>query len=196
MIGYNSITKLFVRQPAGPSGGRHDKSDDCRGRDARANRTQKHCFNSPEGGRLLYTGVKGVDWDIVDGKPQLMGEYAKPNPSAEYQNSVGANDFYKALGAFASNYPDEEGYPLDLKQLVNPSTITVAEKEFADHFAPGTTFPGEAYDKLIKDGKLKSATNFSLEASLVTYMEPERMRGEGGHGRWFGKTASALPWRW
>ena len=116
-------------------------------------------LNSPEGARLIYNGVKGKDWDIVGGKAQLIGEMAKPNnDSYLHANAIGGT--FKKLGAFDESYPSEDGTPVDLRKLVNPGLVTKAEKDFATHYDANLQFPGQVYDKLVKQGKFAAPTKF------------------------------------
>ncbi|MFD0712833.1 hypothetical protein [Paenibacillus sp. GCM10027626] len=123
-------------------------------------------LSSPEGGRLLFSGVEGTDWDVVDGKPQLIGELARAENS-EYKKQVGIGQYNKVLSSFAGSYPDDNGMPIDLGMNVMPESITAAEKDFAAHYGAEFQYPGQVYDKLIKENKAKSATKFWLASSLL-----------------------------
>ncbi|REE68114.1 ABC-type glycerol-3-phosphate transport system substrate-binding protein [Paenibacillus taihuensis] len=122
-------------------------------------------LSGTEGGRLLYTGVKGVDWDVVDGKPKLIGKMANPSDPgyADYLKSVGTEKLNRLAGLIES-YPAEDGYPLDLKINIDPATVTKAEKELAQQFG-ADLYPGQVYDKLVKEGKgIVNTTYFPFTA--------------------------------
>ncbi|MDF2651546.1 MAG: hypothetical protein K0Q73_7351, partial [Paenibacillus sp.] len=122
-------------------------------------------LNSPEGARLIFSGVKGTDWDIVDGKPKLIGEMAKPNNS-DYVNTNGFGTQFKKLGAFDESYPSDDGAPVDLRKVVDPAIVTKAETDFAKHYG-ANLYPGQVYDKLVKEGKFKSPTKFWAVPKLM-----------------------------
>jgi putative aldouronate transport system substrate-binding protein len=122
-------------------------------------------LNSPEGARLIYNGVKGKDWDIVNGKAQLIGEMAKPdNSDYTVANAIGS---FKRLTAFEESYPSEDGTPVDLRKLVNPGLVSNAEKDFAKHYNKDFLYPGQVYDKLVKEGKFEAPTKFWPVPALV-----------------------------
>ncbi|NOU90058.1 hypothetical protein GC102_30505 [Paenibacillus sp. LMG 31460] len=123
-------------------------------------------LNSPEGARFIYNGVKGKDWDIVDGKAQLIGEMAKPNNS-EYLQANGLGGAFKRLAAFEESYPTEDGTPVDLRKQVNPGLVSNAEKDFAKHYNKDLLYPGQVYDKLVKEGKFAAPTKFWPVPALV-----------------------------
>ncbi|THF74420.1 type 2 periplasmic-binding domain-containing protein [Cohnella fermenti] len=123
-------------------------------------------LNSPDGARLIFNGIQGVDWDIVDGKETLIGEMAKQD-NQDYLNKTGFNHQLKELGAFDESYPNENGVPVDLKKLVNEATVTAAEKDFAKHYG-APLYPGQVYDQWVKDGKVNSPTKFWAAPSMVS----------------------------
>ncbi|NBD22263.1 type 2 periplasmic-binding domain-containing protein [Paenibacillus glycinis] len=132
-------------------------------------------LSGDEGGRLLFTGVKGVDWDVVDGKPQLIGKMANPS-------DPGYNDYVKSVGVTTLNklsnlheaWTAEDGYPLDLKLVINPATITKAEKELAQQNG-AELYPGQVYDKLVKDGKaVTDSKYFAYTAFVKQLSEPSQ----------------------
>ncbi|CAK4839774.1 unnamed protein product [Aphanomyces euteiches] len=130
-------------------------------------------LSGDEGGRLLFTGVKGVDWDVVDGVPTLIGEMAKPtDPGYDaYLKSVG-NERLNKLSSLHEAWEAEDGYPLDLKLVVNPATVSKAEKELAVQFG-ADLHPGQVYDKLVKEGKAVADNKY------FAYMDFVKQLSEG-----------------
>lgn len=132
-------------------------------------------LSGDEGGRLLFTGVKGVDWDVVDGKPQLIGKMAKPSDPgySDYLKSVGTTTLNK-LSNLHEAWPAEDGYPLDLKLVIDPATVTTAEKELAQQFG-AELYPGQVYDKLIKEGKaITDSKYFAFTAFVKQLSQPNQ----------------------
>jgi len=115
-------------------------------------------FDSDEGARLIMNGVKGVDWDVIDGKPQLIGEYLKAVQSgetAEYckKTLIGV----LSLQTTGSVLP-ADNYPVDLRNTpeVAAQSATPGLKDFAKYFDSSFEYPGQAYAKLYKEGKIKT----------------------------------------
>ncbi|MDI4645851.1 hypothetical protein [Cohnella hashimotonis] len=132
-------------------------------------------LSGDEGGRLLFTGVKGVDWDVVDGKPQLIGKMANTTDPGynDYLTSVGTEKLNK-LSNLHEAWTAEDGYPLDLKLVIDPATVTPAEKELAQQFG-ADLYPGQVYDKLVKDGKAVTDSKYFAFTAFVKQMsEPNQ----------------------
>lgn len=121
-------------------------------------------LNSPEGARLIYNGVQGKDWDLVDGKEKLIGDMAKPNNKA-FTDANGI-DQYSKLGAFDAGYPMGNGNPVDLRKIVDPAIVSKADTDFAKHYG-ADLYPGQVYDKLVKDGKLLAPTQDWIAARII-----------------------------
>ena len=126
-------------------------------------------FDSTEGARLIMNGVKGVEWDVVDGKPQLIGEYLKTVQSgttAEYYKKTQITTLN--LYTTGSVVP-EDGYPVDLRNApeIAINAASPGFKDFAKFYDPNFSYPGQVYDKFVKDGKVKTATNSVLGSVLA-----------------------------
>ncbi|MFC5401667.1 hypothetical protein [Cohnella soli] len=124
-------------------------------------------FSSPEGNRLLWGGIQGRGWDVVDGKRVLLKNDITNDP--DYQVKEGIAKYANNFGAFAANYPDDDGKPSTPGIEVDESFLDEAEKDFAAYYGEGLKYPGQVYDKLIKEGRLKSPTKFWLAQSMVKY---------------------------
>lgn len=110
-------------------------------------------LSSYEGSRLLYSGVQGQHWDIVDGKPQVKPEVvALMQQGGEEFNSLGIKTDVHLAGLSPSVKHPDDGEPLDLfdtpaaySQQLNP-----LQKDFSDHY--GVTYPGEIFVQKIQQG--------------------------------------------
>lgn len=112
-------------------------------------------FESPEGARLLMNGVKGVDWDVVDGVPQIIGErlaaISSAGGSSDYDNLHGIN----VLAGWNSGVTDcGDGAPVDLSSAAAflSENTTPEKKAFAQEYNPNFTYPGQVYDDWVKKG--------------------------------------------
>ena len=136
-------------------------------------------LNSDEGSRLVRTGIQGEDWDVVDGKPELIGKrldnFVSNNTQekdyADKASPQGIGKYAWMCSTQAIN-PAADGYPYDLTNSKEYTMLSVsaADKDFSDYYGAGKAqYPGEAYVQLVEEGKMKS-----LDANLITgkLMEP------------------------
>ena len=132
-------------------------------------------FDSDEGGRLISCGVKGVDWDVVDGVPQLIGDmlkYAQGDPAyVDYNKKIGAATFNQEFMT-GWQWLCADGSQVDLrysKHFMETNT-PAAQTSMAKDFDPSFTYPGQAYDKWVKEGTLKTDTSLAdLTALTLAY---------------------------
>lgn len=112
-------------------------------------------FASYEGNRLASSGVKGVHWDVIDGKSQMKPEYfseIKSDPDYVKKNGFGGGQgtLYSHLMLMDSTVMNpEDQFPIDLTitreamiEQMNP-----AQKEYADYYKGA--YPGEAYENAV-----------------------------------------------
>lgn len=136
-------------------------------------------LNSDEGSRLVRTGIQGEDWDVVDGKPELIGKrldnFVSNNTQekdyADKASPQGIGKYAWMCSTQAIN-PAADDYPYDLTNSKEYTMLSVsaADKDFSDYYGAGKAqYPGEAYVQLVEEGKMKS-----LDANLITgkLMEP------------------------
>ncbi|MDO8685186.1 MAG: hypothetical protein Q7J78_00780, partial [Clostridiales bacterium] len=117
-------------------------------------------FDSEDGARTLWNGVKGVDWDVVDGEAQLIGPRLEARRSGkinEYEKKYPSGILGESFAALGARYTSGEwktsdGLPLNLMNTAKQKeqSATPAQKSFAQDF--GLTYPGQVYDKWIKEG--------------------------------------------
>lgn len=136
-------------------------------------------LNSDEGSRLVRTGIRGEDWDVVDGKPELIGKrldnfVSNNTQEKDYADKASPQGIgkYSWMCSIQAINPTADGYPNDLTNSKEYTMLSVsaADKDFSDYYGAGKAqYPGEAYVQLVEEGKMKS-----LDANLITgkLMEP------------------------
>ena len=136
-------------------------------------------LNSDEGSRLVRTGIQGENWDIVDGKPELIGKrldnfVSNNTQEKDYADKASPQGIgkYSWMCSIQAINPTADGYPNDLTNSKEYTMLSVsaADKDFSDYYGAGKAqYPGEAYVQLVEEGKMKS-----LDANLITgkLMEP------------------------
>lgn len=138
---------------------------------------------SDEGRRLVNTGVEGVDWQVTDGKPELIGkrlENVKTNKTAypDYDSEQGITRYYW-LSALVSTLPCSDGEPANLassKEYIIDN-VTASDKDMCDHYTGGKAqYPGEAYVELVNEGKMQTASGTNLAAKLMEPVSDEASR--------------------
>ena len=117
-------------------------------------------LNSQEGQRAERTGIKGVDWDVVNGRPQLMGkrldDFLKGTVDEEFNKKRGLSVYY-AMDVGSARMTD--GYPPFIGDAVEymKMSATPAEIDFATHYAGADAkLPGQAYAAMVKNGTVKT----------------------------------------
>lgn len=123
---------------------------------------------SYEGTRFFASGIEGVHWDMVNGKPQEKPEITeKRTTDANFKWTTGI-DLYQWFKGFLGGVVDpKDGVTLSISS--DPSTYAAkmlpVEKEFCDYH--GVTTRGEAMDKWISAGKVKDAfTDYGITAFM------------------------------
>lgn len=136
-------------------------------------------LNSDEGSRLVRTGIQGEDWDVVDGKSELIGKrldnfVSNNTQEKDYADKASPQGIgkYSWMCSIQAINPTADGYPNDLTNSKEYTMLSVsaADKDFSDYYGAGKAqYPGEAYVQLVEEGKMKS-----LDANLITgkLMEP------------------------
>jgi putative aldouronate transport system substrate-binding protein len=112
-------------------------------------------FASYEGNRLASSGVKGVHWDVIDGKTQMKPEYfteIKSDPDYVKKNGFGGGQgtLYSHLMLMDStvfNPEDETPIDLTITREAAIAQMNPAQKEYADYYKGA--YPGEAYENAI-----------------------------------------------
>ncbi|MBX4150578.1 extracellular solute-binding protein [Paenibacillus lautus] len=119
---------------------------------------------SYEGVRTLYSGVEGVHWEMIDGKPQIKDEtFELRNAGGTAWENTGIALDTNLMGIGGAVLDPVTNSPLDLFQTQEALAqgITELEKDFSDHY--GAMHPGEVLGKLIAEGKLQDANTISKD---------------------------------
>ncbi|MDG0809923.1 type 2 periplasmic-binding domain-containing protein [Cohnella rhizosphaerae] len=125
---------------------------------------------SEKGSRLIQSGVQGVHWDVVDGKPQIKpdvvqlrsagGDAWKKTGINMAANQQGLTDFTETSdGSIVNLFDTPEMYATQNNSLT---------KDYNDHY--GVTYPSEAYKKLADAGKVKTLD--AMPQDVVNAMPP------------------------
>lgn len=143
-------------------------------------------LNTDDGSRLVIDGVKGVDWDVVKGKPQLIGKRLnnimtgnkEDKDYADSKSPQGIGKLGSLVLSFGTNALSD-GYPLNLagtKEL-KISGAQPADKDFSQYYGgKSAVYPGQAYDAMIKKGLAKTVTALPLASKLLAIPSDESKR--------------------
>ncbi|MBO7742667.1 hypothetical protein I8J29_00570 [Paenibacillus sp. MWE-103] len=111
-------------------------------------------LSSEQGSRLIASGIQGVHWDLVDGKPRMKPEIV--------QLAAAGGDAYKktGIGMFANQQGLTDFTALGDGSVVNlfntpevfATKVNSLNKDYDDHY--GATYPAEAYKKNADAGKV------------------------------------------
>jgi hypothetical protein len=99
---------------------------------------------------LIYNGIEGEDWDIVDGKPQLNDEVVQGFMNdSEYALKTGIYKYHNIAGVGTVDYWPEYDVPADLSYMPNALKLklTEVEKDACDYF--NVDYPGQ----IVMEGK-------------------------------------------
>jgi len=113
-------------------------------------------INSERGLRMMETGIQGEDWDIVDGRPQLLGlrreNHLAGTWDQDFADGRGLHAYWQmnvGSAVFADGFPAFIGNALEYMML----GAIPAEIHFATHWAgPDARIPGQAYVAMIEQG--------------------------------------------
>lgn len=152
-IGTNGVFQLFI--------GKECKSPE------RAMDLLNYTF-SPEGSRTIFSGVKGTQWDVIDGKPAIKPEALEAQKNDKnFLNNTGINAYQKLAGFLPQTVSAVDKAPMDLLtygEAAYASRNNAGYKDFSDKY--GVSVPGELFTKLEKEGKLK-VSNATPEMKTV-----------------------------
>lgn len=137
-------------------------------------------MNDPDIIRLLYSGIKGKDWDVIDGKPQL-----KPETVAASADPNGTDAWEKrGIGYFNQNVIGLSGWfknpkdnaPLNLfnDKSVWLGKLKPAEKNFSAHY--GVEYPFQAHENLVKQGKAFTQENLQKDIPNALVTAPDDIK--------------------
>lgn len=111
---------------------------------------------SYDGSRLIACGIKGKDWDIENGRPEMSDRVIKERSTVkDFMDISGINKYDSFRGLHDGViHPIDKG-PINLFNTpkVFKTQLTPVDIEYSKHY--GASYPGEVVDNLVKAGKLK-----------------------------------------
>lgn len=123
--------------------------------------------SSPEGSRLILSGIEGMHWDKSSGSPEFTEEYYK-NKSADpdYNMKQGIGTYWILAGWQPSAISPIDNARIDLTSTEKALSRgqTAPELDFATTY--GGTYPGDALNKLAEAGKMKSVA-YKVKVGVV-----------------------------
>jgi len=93
---------------------------------------------------LIYNGIEGEHWDVVDGKPQLKPETIKGlSEDPDYRLKTGVFKYHNIAGMGAIDTWPKYDVPANFQYLPNvfESKLTMVEKDACDYY--GVQYPGQ-----------------------------------------------------
>lgn len=102
---------------------------------------------SYDGARTLYSGIEGVDWNMVDGVPTLTQEnidfYSKNNGSEAWLDAgFGWDGNCIGLGTYKVNPKDGKTLDLFNDPSIYPNLLRAVQKDYSEHY--GVAYPDQA----------------------------------------------------
>lgn len=126
-------------------------------------------FFSYDGARTMWSGIKGQDWDIADGKPALKEETIKLKSTGgtEWENT-GIQLDVNLIGLGNGVIHPGDGEPVSLFETneVYASRVSTLEKSFCEQY--GVTYPGEIFANKSRSRELLNASSASDDLTELT----------------------------
>lgn len=121
-------------------------------------------FSTPEGARIVTCGIEGVHWSIENGKPEMKDEIIKQQVSdTEFATKTGINLYGKFVGLGGSYITSDGSYiNLFLNPKVVRTKLTKLDEDYSKYY--GGSYPGEAWNNLLKQGKVKDLSPYYIPA--------------------------------
>ncbi|SDW20410.1 extracellular solute-binding protein [Paenibacillus sp. CF384] len=113
-------------------------------------------LSSEQGSRLIESGIQGVHWDMVDGKPQMKPEIVELSKAGgDPWKKTGINMMANQQG-LSDDTMLSDGGPVNLFNTpeVFTTKMNSLQKDYADHF--GVPYPAAAYSKFEDAGSVKT----------------------------------------
>ena len=125
-------------------------------------------FYSFDGARTLYSGVKGIHWDIVDGKPKIFDSTVKlQSEGGENWKKTGIQFDPNLIGLGDSTKNPADGLLVNL--FLTPEVFSKANSPLDQDFNKfyGIEYPMEIFNKKINDKSLISAS-YTTDIAVLT----------------------------
>ncbi|WP_169090551.1 extracellular solute-binding protein [Paenibacillus sp. PL91] len=129
-------------------------------------------LNSEKGSRLLSSGIEGIHWDVIDGKPQLKEETLKMSLTggdAWSKIGIGGSNNQQGLSEFQVAKDGGNVNLFDTSE-VYASRMNALQKDFSEHY--GVSYPSEIMKKRVEEGIIKDQSSFN-NAWLSAIAQPD-----------------------
>ncbi len=132
-------------------------------------------FYSADGIRTVYSGVKGVHWDVIDGKPQMKQETLEAAKDPNKGGKFGIDAFINFCGQ-TGGMICSDGEIADLKSLpsVRAASLTGADKDYCAYY--GVEYPFQAIQNLVDQGKMKVANSALCDMPVLMATPPDDIK--------------------
>lgn len=125
---------------------------------------------SDDGVRTLFSGVKGTDWTVKNGKASLTDStiaLSQAGGTAWQSTGIGYNNTFIGLSGFTMNPSDKSTLNLFSDPSTFKKTMNNLQKSFCKHYK--VSYPNEVFKNILKQGKVK---NQSGENTLALALMP------------------------
>ena len=132
---------------------------------------------SYEGARTMFSGVEGIHWDMVNGKPKIKAAtMALKAAGGDAWAKTGIQTDLNIVGLSSFIINPNDGAPLNLFETtdVYQSILNPLQKDFSNHY--GVKYPGEIFAQKLKDGKNKNQSGFNSIASALMPPAPDDIK--------------------
>ncbi|SFS71633.1 hypothetical protein [Paenibacillus sp. BC26] len=133
-------------------------------------------LSSEQGSRLIESGVQGVHWDMVDGKPQMKPEVvALAAAGGDPWKKTGINMMANQQG-LSDNTVLSDGFPVNLfnSPEVYATKLNSLNKDYSEHY--GVAYPAAAYKKYADEGKVKTLDVIPQDVQAAMAPPPEDIK--------------------
>ncbi|MCD9020645.1 extracellular solute-binding protein [Cohnella silvisoli] len=130
---------------------------------------------SPEGSRLIWSGVEGKDWVAEGGNPHLSDSVIESYGTTDMKDKAGITRYNKLAGYAQMAIHPGDNAPMDLSLVpaVFQKRLNDIDKEYIAHY--GVEYPGQVFEKLRESGNLKFL-DINTDLQIATATEPDDMK--------------------
>ncbi len=132
---------------------------------------------SYDGVRTALSGIQGEDWDIVDGKAQMLPAAIErlKNPKDE-DKKRGLGVLNNIVGITGADVHPTDGGLLDLRKSIDvlKLSLTPTQRDFSSYY--GVEMPYQVHEKLMKEGKAFDQSNQMTEIPNVLPQTPDDIK--------------------
>jgi len=137
-------------------------------------------LSTPEGGRLLFTGVQGERWDVIDGVPQVLPRLIelRENDRETFNELYGTFWHLQVFSAMTAQtlHPDGHFMNLWLEDEVLVRGLTPLQRAYSEHF--GVQLPVQIIQQMLDRGELFTIWQVNDELGYAAFnpVIPENLR--------------------